>query len=81
LYTGCIYAFYPSTDPAALAASITRLAALPKLSRTLPGHNSPAPTPQALREAAETLAKLGREDKLRHGSGLHELAEDILVRF
>ena len=79
-YSGCIYAFYPSTDPILLAASIKRLAALPKIGRLLPGHNIPSPLPQKLIDADIALDKLSHDGKLRHGSGIYELAEGISIK-
>jgi glyoxylase-like metal-dependent hydrolase (beta-lactamase superfamily II) len=79
-YTGLIHAYYPSTDPVAIAASIKRLAALPKISRILPGHHVPAPIPQMLREADVVLDRLGREGKIHHGSGTYQLAEGVSIK-
>lgn len=71
LYQGTLYAFYPSTDPVAYAASIARLAKLPFISRLLPGHNELDIPLDLLDQANKALQVLQQAGQLRHGSGLH----------
>ncbi len=72
LYQGTLYAFYPSTDPVAYAASIARLAAMQGVCRLLPGHNE-LDVPVALLGRANTaFGQLREHGLLCHGSGMHD---------
>lgn len=71
LYQGTLYAFYPSTDPVAYAASIARLAELPGIKKLLPAHNDLDIPLDLLAEANRVFKRLQDQDLLHHGSGLH----------
>lgn len=69
IYRGCLDAFYPSTDPQQFYQSVKRLQGL-DVRRILPGHHA-LHLPRALLADVEAgFAKLDRDGKLCHGSGL-----------
>lgn len=72
LYQGTLYAFYPSTDPVAFAASIAKLERLSGVNRLLPGHNELDVAVDLLSLAGKAFRKLGEQGQLLHGSGLHD---------
>jgi len=72
LYQGTLYAFYPSTDPQAYAASVARLAQLSGVNKLLPGHNDLDVPVQLLYQADAAFRQLGEQNRLHHGSGLHD---------
>lgn len=71
LYQGTLYAFYPSTDPVAYAASIARLAELPGIKKLLPAHNNLDIPIGLLAQANRAFKRLQGQELLHHGSGLH----------
>lgn len=71
LYQGTLYAFYPSTDPVAYAASIARLAELPGIKKLLPAHNDLDIPVDLLAEANRAFQTLQAQGLLYQGSGLH----------
>lgn len=71
LYQGTLYAFYPSTDPVAYAASIARLAELPGIKKLLPAHNDLDIPVDLLAQANRAFKRLQEQELLHHGSGLH----------
>lgn len=71
LYQGTLYAFYPSTDPVAYAASIARLAELPGIKKLLPAHNDLDIPVDLLAQANGAFKSLQEQELLHHGSGLH----------
>lgn len=72
LYQGTLYAFYPSTDPLAYAASVARLAQLPGVNKLLPGHNALDVPSHLLPQADAAFRRLAEQNQLHHGSGLHD---------
>ncbi|WNS41732.1 MBL fold metallo-hydrolase [Paenibacillus sp. MMS20-IR301] len=66
-----VYAFYPSTDPAALTRSLARIAAIAGVRRVYGSHNTLGLEPEILREAGRAAVYL-RERGLDHfGTGIH----------
>jgi len=68
IYLDTLFAYYPSTDPAAYLASLETVAVLPA-KRVFPAHHAlevPLDTPVKMRDA---LRQLEREGKLHHGAG------------
>lgn len=74
IYRGCLYAFYPTTDPALFARSVARVAAL-RVRRLCPGHHSLEVTPSLIRRTADAFASLAREGKLYQGAGMFDFGE------
>ena len=75
LYKGTLFAFYPSTDPQLFARSVARVAQLKNVVKVLPGHHGlslDAGFPARVDDACRSLAA---EDKVRHGSGVHDFGE------
>jgi len=71
VYLDTLFAYYPSTDPAAYLASLEAVAALPAR-RVLPAHHAlevPANLPVQMRDA---LHNLDRQGDLRHGAGVFQ---------
>lgn len=68
VYKDVLFAYYPSTDPAAYLASLEKIAALP-VRRVFPAHHSLDIRPEILPRMRDTFRQLKAEGKLRHGSG------------
>ena len=68
VYQGELFAYYPSTDPAAYLASMERVAALPAR-RVFPGHHSLEIRPEILARIRDAFRGLQAQGKLRHGAG------------
>lgn len=71
VYIGTLFAYYPSTDPAAYSASIKRIAALP-FSKVLPAHHDLNVPKTILSDMEKAFRKIEAEGKLHHGSGTHD---------
>jgi len=72
LYEGTIYANYPSTDPAALAKSVDKLAQISKVEKLLPGHNRLDIPVEYLEKFHKLCQEIKRNGGLKHGTGLHQ---------
>lgn len=68
VYSGALYADYPSTDPAAYLRSLEKVAALPAR-RILPGYHSLDVAPALVSQMRDALQGLRQRGLLRHGSG------------
>lgn len=68
IYAGKLDAYYPSTDPAAFARSVRRVAELP-LKRILPGHHTLAIEPELVLRVEAAFSDLETRGALHHGSG------------
>ncbi len=71
IYKGCLYAFYPTTDPLLFASSVKKVSRL-DIKRLLPGHheiNIPVSTVNEVNRAFDGLQKTGR---LRQGEGIFD---------
>lgn len=79
LYSGTIYANYPSTDPASLITSIERLGEH-EINAILPGHNNEIAEPALLRDAVHLGQDLRIKGLDRRGGGFHSL-NDIAFLF
>lgn len=74
LYRGCLYAFYPSTDPALFARSVQRVAALP-VRALRPGHHSLDVGPGLIACAHAAFEDVARQGKLYQGAGMFDYGE------
>ena len=68
VYKGTLFAYYPSTDPAAYLASLEKIAALPA-ARIFPGHHSLAIEPEIVVRMRDAFRDLRARGLLQHGSG------------
>ena len=74
VYSGCLDAFYPSTDPQQFWESIQKISSL-GIDRILPGHHQLS-IPLALIDRIElAFRELSDRGKLKHGSGLFDYGD------
>ena len=71
VYIGTLFAYYPSTDPAAYQASIEKVAALP-VKRVFPAHHSLDIQPAILSDMKKAFSELDAQGLLHHGAGTFE---------
>lgn len=71
IYKGCLYAFYPTTDPQLFYNSVKRVQKY-KITRILPGHHSLSIPVSLIDEVEAGFAQIERSGQLKHGSGLFE---------
>ncbi len=71
IYSGCLDAYYPSTDPKLFFSSVQKINSL-NVSRLFPGHHRLDISPDLTRAVEKAFSKLKTEDKLCHGSGIFE---------
>ena len=71
IYKGCLYAFYPTTDPQLFYNSIKRVQKY-KITRILPGHHQLDISVSLIDEIEEGFAQIERNGKLKQGNGLFE---------
>ena len=68
MYKDVLFAYYPSTDPAAYLASLEKVAAL-GAKRVFPAHHSLDVQPELPGRMRDALRQLETEGRLRHGTG------------
>lgn len=68
VYKDTLFAYYPSTDPAAYLASLEKIAVLPA-KRIFPGHHSLDIKPEIIVRMRDAFRDLKAEGLLHHGSG------------
>lgn len=69
IYSGCLFANYPTTDPAAFYDSVRRVGRL-DLKRIFPAHHSLDVKPSLVGEIANGFAEIEARGQLRQGSGM-----------
>ena len=74
VYKDTLFAYYPSTDPAAYLASLERLAAMPAR-KVFPAHHALDIQPEIIVRMRDALGKLRDAGKLRHGSGTFDFGD------
>ena len=74
VYKDELFAYYPSTDPAAYLASMERVADLP-VKRVFPGHHSLDIQPEILGRIRDAFRELRDRGLLRHGGGRFQYGE------
>lgn len=74
IYKGCLYAFYPSTDPYQYWQSVKKIREL-DTARILPGHNPLDITVDILKETDDAFAWLYLENGLKQGSGIFDFGD------
>ena len=74
VYKGCLYAFYPTTDPQLFYQSVKQVQKF-KIERIMPGHHK-LNIPVSLINTIEAgFAQLERNGQLKQGNGLFEFGE------
>lgn len=68
VYKDMLFAYYPSTDPAAYLTSLERVASLPA-ARVFPAHHTLNIEPEILPRMRDALRGLQKAGRLQHGSG------------
>ena len=68
-YKDTLFAYYPSTDPAAYLASIERIAVLP-VKKVFPAHHDLNVQPALIQDMKNAFTQLKVEGRLHHGSGI-----------
>ena len=71
IYSGCLYAYYPSTDPYQFWQAIRKAGELP-VRRILPGHNRLDIGTDIIERIETAFAQLYKENELKQGSGLFD---------
>lgn len=74
VYAGCLFAFYPSTDPKQFFQSVQKVEKLP-VKRILPGHHQLDVEPKLVGKIAAGFKQLEDRGKLQQGNGLFEFGE------
>lgn len=74
VYKDTLFAYYPSTDPAAYLASLEKIAVLPAR-RVFPGHHSLDVGPELVVRMRDAFRELDAKGLLRHGSGTFDYGD------
>lgn len=74
IYKDTLFAYYPSTDPAAYLRSLETVAALPA-KRLFPGHHTLDIQPEIAVRMRDAFRALQQQGKLRHGAGTFEYGD------
>lgn len=74
IYKGTLFAYYPSTDPAAYLASLEKVAALP-VKKAFPAHHSLDIQPVIIPRMRDAFSQLKAAGQLHHGSGTFEYGD------
>lgn len=69
IYSGCLDAFYPTTDPLAFKHSVDRIRAL-NIKKVLPAHHQLNISVDLIGDIANAFSQLYQEDKLYQGNGI-----------
>lgn len=74
IYRGCLYAFYPTTDPVAYMHSVHRVAQL-AVDRLLPGHHELRVSPALIQAVDAGFQKLSADGQLKQGNGVFDFGD------
>ncbi len=74
VYKGTLFAYYPSTDPAAYLASLEKISAL-SVNRIFPAHHSLDIEPEMIFRMKDEFRCLMEKGLLRHGSGKFDFGD------
>ena len=67
-----IYAFFPTTNPIDLVASLEKITNLPHVTKIYGGHNTIGLEASILSEVKNAVNKLRQEDLVKFGTGIHK---------
>lgn len=74
IYKGCLYAFYPTTDPVAFASSVKRVASL-DIKKLLPAHHELNTPVSMVNEVDRAFDSLKNKGKLKQGQGVFDFGD------
>lgn len=74
IYKGCLYAFYPTTDPLLFYESVKRVQKY-KIARILPGHHQLSIPVSMIDKIEAGFAQIKRMGKLKQGNGLFKFGD------
>ena len=74
IYKGCLYAFYPTTDPQLFYHSVKRVQKY-KIAKILPGHHEVDIPASLINEIEAGFAQLVRNGQLKQGNGLFKFGD------
>ncbi len=74
VYKGCLYAFYPTTDPRLFYDSVKRVRGY-KIAKILPGHHRLNIPVSIMDEIEAGFAQIEKSGKLKRGNGLFEFGD------
>ena len=74
VYKDTLFAYYPSTDPAAYLLSLEKVAVLP-VRRVFPAHHTLNIQPEILVRMRDSFRQIQAEGKLHHGSGTFDYGD------
>lgn len=74
IYKDTLFAYYPSTDPAAYLSSLEKVSGLP-VKKVFPGHHTLEIEPEIIGRMCDTFRQLDQEGKLHHGSGVFDYGD------
>lgn len=80
VYRGCLYAFYPSTDPAQFARSVHRLRQLEDVKVLAPAHGALPLARAFLDRVGGAFDQLQRRGQLHHSSGVHDFDDGLSIK-
>ncbi|WP_419886773.1 MBL fold metallo-hydrolase [Paenibacillus sp. B-A-8] len=66
-----VYAFYPSTSPEDLVASLEKIAHIAKVTQVFGSHNTLGLDPSILHEVKQAVRALREQGLVAHGTGIH----------
>lgn len=74
IYSGCLDAFYPTTDPAAFLQSVRKIQAL-EIKRVLPAHHQLDIPADIVGRIEKGFSQLAYEGKLKQGNGIFDFGD------
>lgn len=74
IYSGCLDAFYPSTDPQQFFQSVKKIQAL-EIDRILPGHHQLYIPTTIIDKVEKGFSRISNEGKLKQGNGVFDFGD------
>ena len=74
IYKGCLYAFYPSTDPLLYMRSVEKMKTL-DIKQLLPAHHQLHISVDLIDKVANAFNELYKANKLKHGAGIFDFGD------
>lgn len=70
IYSGTLFAFYPSTDPVHYQQSVNKISCLSNMKKLLPAHNDLAVSVDLIQKVKDAFEAIDKNNSLKHGSGV-----------